>query len=282
MTADLFLNLAGTGYLLASVFYCAYVLKTQRFKQIMFLHAGRLAGVIGVVCHTTSIGLHCLQTDHTPISNAPEAFSATGWAIAITFLCLEAINWKTPPSVIGAAAYPLAFLLVFTGSTMSATRRKLSITHIHLLDSSLVSLHILAIVFAFGLLTLAGVCSIIYLIQHRLLKQKKFIAGALSKLPPLTTVDHLAFSLVCLAFPLLSLGILAGIIRAALSTTPIGLLATDIPTIASFVCWGFYGLYLWAHATATWQGLKANYLLLIGLAIALLTFFAPSSLHRFS
>ncbi len=282
MSSVPFLVLGAFGYLLASVLYIAYLLKTQHSQQIAFLHAGRLAGAFGVICHTTAIGLHCMNTHHTPISTGPEAISATGWSIAIAYFFVEVSNWKRPPSALGAAAFPIAFICVFTGSTMAAPKRQLSGFHLQLLDSSLVSLHIMAIIFAFGLLTLAVCCSLLYLIEHRLLKQKRLFGGIFSKLPPLADVDHLAFTLVCLAFPLLSLGIIAGIIRAASFPVPFLSWATDPPTLAAGVCWLIYGLYLWAHATSNWQGLRANYLLLAGLLIVVLTFFAPSHLHRFS
>jgi HemX protein len=171
---------------------------------------------------------------------------------------------------------------VFTGSTMGARRSSPVDSHIHVLDSSLVSLHIMAIIFAFGLLTLAVCCSILYLVEHRLLKQKRLLVGVFTKLPPLATIDQLAFTLIWLAFPLLSLGIIAGIIRAFSSPVPLSQWATDPPTLAAFVCWTIYGLYLWAHSTSNWQGLRANYLVLAGLIIVIITFFAPTHLHHFS
>jgi len=278
MNYVLFLVLGAGGYLLASVFYGAYMLKTKHRQQIAFLHAGRLSGVLAVLSHTAAIGIHCMHTHHTPISTGAEAFSATGWAIVIAYFGLEILNWKKPPTAIGAVAFPIAFLSVFTGSTMASRPAQMSTFHIRLLDSSLVSLHILAIIFAFGLLTLAVCCSLLYLVEHRLLKQKRLVGAIFAKLPPLAMIDHLAFTLVCLAFPLLSLGI----IRALSFPTPVYQWALDPPTLAAFICWIIYGFYLWAHATSNWQGIRANYLLLAGLIIVVITFFIPSHLHRFS
>ena len=42
-----------------------------------------------------------------------------------------------------------------------------------------------------------------------------------------------------------------------------------------------YGLYLGLHAVAQWRGPRANYLLLGGLLAALVTYFIPTSAHRF-
>ena len=280
MNSGLYLILAASCYLLASVFYGAYLLSAQQSKKNLLL-AGRLAGFVGILNHTTAIGMHCARTHHTPISTGPEAFSATGWAIAIAYLALEALYRYKPPTAVGSIAFPLAFLSVFTGSAIKIASHHVVKTHYLEIDSLLVSLHVLAILFAFGLLTLAVSCSLLYLIEHRLLKEKRIAVPMFSKLPPLATIDQMAFTLVCLAFPLLSLGIIAGIIRAAASPTPLIAWGADAHTLASIVCWSFYGLYLWAHATSNWQGVKANYLLLAGLAAAVLTYFAPSTLHRF-
>jgi HemX protein len=281
MSSGLLLICAAAAYLIASVLYCADLLKKQKSSQGLII-SGRIIGLLGVVSHTAAIGLHCARTHHTPISTGPEAFSATGWAIAITYLVLEVLYLRKAPVAVGAVAFPLAFLSVFTGSAVASTRGSQSPTQFKLIDSSLVSLHVIAIVFAFGLLTLAVCCSLLYLLEHRLLKQKRLASALFNRLPPLATIDHLAFSLVCLAFPLLSLGIAAGIIRAFSSTAPLSQWGSDAHTLSSLVCWAFYGLYLWAHATSNWQGLRSNYLLLAGLAAAVITYFAPSTLHRFS
>ncbi len=51
--------------------------------------------------------------------------------------------------------------------------------------------------------------------------------------------------------------------------------------LTSVVTWLVYGLYLALHALAHWRGPRANYLLLGGLLAALVTYFVPSSTHRF-
>ena len=68
--------------------------------------------------------------------------------------------------------------------------------------------------FAFGLLVLAFGCAALYLIQHRMLKRKRVHGGLFGKLPPLASLDQLAFALVAFAFPLLTVGLAAGIVKA--------------------------------------------------------------------
>ena len=150
----------------------------------------------------------------------------------------------------------------------------------NLLYLSLISLHIIAVLFAFGLLVLAFGCAALYLIEHRILKKKKLTGGLFGKLPPLTRLESLAFALVAYAFPLLTIGLGAGIIRAA-TVNLHGSWIADPKVLASLVTWLVYGLYLILHTLAHWRGLRANYLLMGGLLIALITFFIPTNVHTF-
>lgn len=280
MNPGLLLILAAVGYLIAGVLYGSQLLRAKLSPGYDPIAAGRIAGVVGLVLHTAAIGVHCAATHHAPFTVPAEALSATGWAIALIYLGLELVLWKNPPIAIGAIAFPAAFLFVFAGSAFRLAE-PFGSRESRVLDSNLVSLHVLAIVFAFGLLVLAVCCALLYLLEHRLLKKKKLGSALFSHLPPLNTVDHVAFSAVALAFPLLTIGILAGIIRAVTAGVPFGIWSGDIHTIAAGVTWAFYGAYLLAHASAGWRGLRANYLLLAGLAMALVTYIAPSTLHPF-
>jgi ABC-type uncharacterized transport system permease subunit len=54
----------------------------------------------------------------------------------------------------------------------------------------------------------------------------------------------------------------------------------DWHTVVSIAAWIVYGAYLWLHATSTWRGVRVNYVVLVGLVVTILTYFAPSALHR--
>ncbi len=126
--------------------------------------------------------------------------------------------------------------------------------------------------FAFGLLVLAFGCAALYLAQDRLLKRKNLRSGLFGKLPPLASLDQLAFTLVAFAFPLLTIGLAAGIVEAL--TGGLHCAAGQDPMVlTSVVTWLVYGLYLALHTVAHWRGPRANYLLLGGLLAALMTFF---------
>ncbi len=267
-------------YLIASVFYGAGTVRRDEQGRKGMLVAGLISAAVGVTLHTCAIGLRCAQTHLMPFTTPPDVLSATGWALTIIFLVFQICPVRDRTVALGALALPLAFLSVFAGSTIRLTHETGS--NSRLLDSNLVSLHVVAIVFAFGLLTLAVGCALLYLLQDYMLKRKQITRLLFWRLPPLTTIDNLAFLLVSLAFPLLSIGIIAGIIRAV---TLENVLAThwsvDPHTLASAATWAVFGAYLLLHSAFSWRGPRANSLLLVGLVVALVTYFVPTSFHQF-
>ena len=272
MTETATLIAAAALYLLGSAAYGAFL-----FLRLPALAlSGRLATVLAVALHTVAIGVHCARTHQTPFTTPAETLSASAWAIALAYLALELLL-QPRPTALGAVALPVAFLCLFAGAFLP-TAAPMPATPV--LSSRLISLHILAILFAFGLLVLAFGCAALYLAQHRMLKQKRLKGGLFGLLPPLASLDHLAFALVAFAFPLLTVGLAAGAIAAATGGPP-GRWLADQKVLASVVTWLVYGLYLALHVVAHWRGLRANYLLLGGLLAALVTYFAPTQLHQF-
>jgi HemX protein len=275
MNSSIALALGAVGYLVASVLYASSVIRRTLEHRREWVGVGRVAGLTGVAFHTMAIGLRCMESHHNPFNTTGGAVTATGWMIVIAYQLLELAQWKRAPFAVGAIAYPLAFLCVFGGVSLERAANQSPV-----LDSSIIGLHVMAILFAFGLLAIAVCCAILYLIEHHLLKTKRIAGSLFARLPPLTTIDSTAFTLVSFAFPLLSVGILAGIIKAiATHHTHVW---GDAHTLASFITWAIYGGYLLAHATGGWRGLKANYLLLAGQAAAILTYLVPSSHHPFA
>jgi ABC-type transport system involved in cytochrome c biogenesis permease subunit len=274
VTESALLIAAALGYLLASVAYGAHLF----LRQPLLAAAGRYATLTAVGLHTVAIGVHCAQTHQTPFTTPAESLSASAWAIALAYLSLEMLR-KPRPTALGAVALPAAFLCLFAGAFLHPSASVQTPT-LPLLNSNLISLHILALLFAFGLLVLAFGCAALYLIQHGMLKQKRVHGGLFGKLPPLASLDQLAFALVAFAFPLLTVGLGAGFVKA-LTGGLRGLWGADPMVLTSVVTWLVYGLYLGLHTVAHWRGPRANYLLLGGLLIALVTYFIPTSAHRF-
>ena len=83
--------------------------------------------------------------------------------------------------------------------------------------------------------------------------------------------------------PLLTLGIVLGLVRlygGGLDVSP-GAWLLDPHTLTSFATWGLYAFYLAARLGFGWRGVRLQYVLLAGFALALLVYVLPTSTHRF-
>lgn len=267
---------AAVGYLLASVGYGAGLL----LRNQPLARAGRWIGWIAVALHTIAIGLHCARTQQTPFTTPAETLSATAWAVALIYLVMDTVI-RPKPTALGALALPAAFLCLFAGTALHQASRDMAPEPIaQVLDSRLISLHVIAILFAFGLLVLAFGAAALYLIQHRMIKRKRVLGGLFGKLPPLANLEHLGFTLVAFAFPLLTIGLVCGLIRAMAGGLTPGW-DTDPKILASLVTWLVYAAYLALHIVAHWRGPRSHYLLVGGLLLALATYFVPTTAHQF-
>jgi ABC-type transport system involved in cytochrome c biogenesis permease subunit len=84
--------------------------------------------------------------------------------------------------------------------------------------------------------------------------------------------------MVSLAFPLLTIGFLAGAIRAFSAHLPVA----DMHTAMALVTWAVLGIYLFVHASAMGRGVRANYILLLALLCAVLTYMFQNQMHHFA
>ncbi len=81
------------------------------------------------------------------------------------------------------------------------------------LKSDIVVIHVIVIFTAVAAFVVAGGAALIYLIEDRQLKRRR-IGRVLGRLPALRTLDQLVNHAVMFGLPFLSMGIVAGIIRA--------------------------------------------------------------------
>jgi ABC-type uncharacterized transport system permease subunit len=242
------------------------------------LVSGRTAAVFAVVLHATAIGLRCAELHQPPFTTPAETLSLLAWVVALVYLGTEII-WRLSAS--GPFALGLSFLLVLLGAALERARGGGSGgASPALLAENAVSLHIIATVTAIAAFALAFCCAALYLIAHHILKSKHGLTW-MKRLPPLMTVESAAFTLVAVGFPLLTLGILSGLVRAAAGGMSAGW-QTDPKTLLAYVVWAVYGVYLWARLLANWPPTRTAYVLLIGLALSLLLFVVPTAAHRFA
>src|SRR5581483_5590786 len=122
-------------------------------------------------------------------------------------------------------------------------------------------------------LTVAFGVGLAYLLQEWQIRTKRVSALCYS-LPSLDELDFLGYRLIALAYPLLTLGILAGMVWARQAQ---GSFRLDDPKILStLLMWFFYSCYLLARFFGGWRGRKVTYLSLAGYLVLLFTFLGIS------
>ncbi|MBC8139997.1 MAG: cytochrome c biogenesis protein CcsA [Armatimonadetes bacterium] len=271
MNSAITLAVTALCYLIAAVLLGANL----TLRKNGWLWAGRGVAALGATAHMVAIGLRCAELRQAPFTTPAESLSLLAWIVALAYLGVE-ICWRL--SATGTFALGAAFLLITLGGLLPAQGR---VSDPALLGENAVSLHILATVGAIAAFVLAFACAALYLAAHRILKSKHGLTW-IKRLPPLATVEQASFALVAVGFPLLTLGIASGWLRAmAGNGLPDGW-QWDSKTLLSYGVWLVYAVYLWARLRAGWTPARTAYILLFGLAVCLLTLLVPSAAHRFS
>lgn len=260
MTSTL-LGASLVAYFVASALYLANL----HIKHRSVAGYASVVAVIGFTLQTIRLIMQVLDKA-TPFANAPEAIFFLSWAIAGVYLVIL-LKFRLPS--VGALAMPLSVVALAlyyrfpppSGEPMA--------------NGAWLMIHVVAIIASFALFVLAFCSAVFYLVQNKLLKSKK-LRGMFRKLPPLEMVDSLGYHLAALGFPLLTLGIITGVVGTQVQK----LHAHDagFRLFSAGLAWAVYGAYLLAHGAATWRGKRANWILIVGAVLIILT----TALHKFA
>jgi len=242
------------------------------------LRGGLLLLLLGSAAQFAGIGAWCLLVGRSPFASEYGTLIVLAWIISFGVAICD-MRFRLP--AVGAFAMPVACLVLM----LAMLHLRAPVADTVLLQSRIVSIHVLAILASFSLFALAFGCAGLYLLQNRLLKAHRTV-GALRRLPALVTLDNLSFHAVAYAFPLLTLGLVLGI--AYVYSGVGGEVAsphrwmTDIHNLVAFGTWLLYLVYLGARLGLGWQGVRLQYILVVGLLLAMALYLAPTTTHRFS
>ena len=135
------------------------------------------------------------------LTSLPVAVSLMVWTSIVSLLILM---WRVRLDGLAAVIGPVAFAAVFVCSLHMTgeppTEEKTgSMPHAHVLLSSA----------GLGLLGVAGLAGLFFLLEHRRIKSKKVVARSAS-LPSLEALDRANVASLAIGFPLLTLGVVTG------------------------------------------------------------------------
>ncbi|NOQ41630.1 MAG: c-type cytochrome biogenesis protein CcsB [Desulfuromusa sp.] len=245
-------------YLIASILYLvAMIGKHQRAGQI-----GRWVLLAGVVLHATCFGVSHSIAGGAPVTSLHESLSFFAWCLVLLFLLLD-LRFRL--SVMGAFAAPLAFGLMVASALSPHVVVQLN----PVLKSWLFPVHITFAFLGNAAFALSFGAGVMYLIQNRMLKSKRF-TRIYQVLPSLDTLDKVNYTCLSIGFPLMTLGIISGAFWA--NTAWGSYWRWDPKETWALITWFLYAALLHGRLTIGWRGRKAAIFSIIAFMFLLFTF----------
>ena len=194
-------------------------------------------------------------------------------SVAAMVMCVAyvALRKRLRIEVAGAFIAPLALTSLlasrFVGGTMEPGQK---------IKSAVLPFHITTNLFGVALFSLAFAAAILYLVQERLLKQKR-IDGVFRRLPPLDVLDQAEHRFLLGGFPLLTIGIITGTLWAR--RVEMGASGEVLRAVFGYVTWLVIAGVLFLRAAAGWRGRRAAYgtIAAFGLTVLVLVLYLTRS-----
>ena len=253
---------------LASAFHAIIILSTEQLKASAS-HWLRLLAALGFIAHTASLSVDWFELGHFPIVNLKEVCSFIAWAIIAYYLIIIP---RQKARALPIILLSCAFLL--TLSSLLLPDEQLSNSLASAISASaftqiIFPLHVTLLIFSYAafIVTVAG--GVMYLIQERELKAKRF-GAAFKWLPALNTCDEISHRALTIGFMLLTLGMVTGMFWSGQRDGRFW--HNDPKEVLALITWIVYLMILHYRLTAGWRGRRVAWLAIGGFVAVLLTF----------
>ncbi|MGD9986499.1 c-type cytochrome biogenesis protein CcsB [Pseudonocardia sp.] len=235
--------------------------RTVRTRSDKCGRMGVAVTIVGLLLHVGAIVLRGIATERWPLGNMYEFTSAICLAAVVCWL----VVLRRSPLLRPVGAFVLApmLILMFLGGTVLYAN---AAPVVPALQSYWLAIHVTTVTIASGLLMVAGVASILYL----LVKAGK--TGRVSvNLPSADDLDRLAYRVTVVAFPIYTFAVIAGAIWAESAWGRFW--GWDPKETVAFVAWVVYAAYLHARATSGWRSTGAPWINVVGFATIVFNLF---------
>lgn len=249
-------------YVVASIHAVLAFLNKRRVLQ----RVSELAMGTGFVLHTAALIADWAIYGEYPLFYLRETLAFLAWTLIAAYAL---VLYRYPARPLGTFILPLASVLIFIASiTRPESIGSVEATSIS--ASRLFPLHASLLFFAYAAFFVVFVASIMYLLQERQLKLKKFSA-IFHRLPSLTTVNEIATSSAAIGLTLLTVGIATGMVWS--SSRDGRLWHNDPKEIFAALTWLLYLFLILYRSTSNWRGRRAAWMGVVGFVLVLCTFF---------
>lgn len=254
-------------YCAASVLYMWSLVGKSGFIN----RAAPAAALVGLTAHTAGITVTGIALGRAPFTNLFGSLMFLAWAMVGIYL-LMARRYRI--RALGAFVTLIgACTIVFAAALPKGVNTAL----LPALGSHWSFVHITSSLLSYASFLLAFGAAVGYILQERMLKAKR-ITMLQRHLPSLDVMDHLAYKMVSVGFPMLTLGIVTGAMWAQSAWNSYW--NWDPKETWALITWLVYAAYLHVRIVHGWRGKWANRLLIAGFVCMLVTFLGVNLLGR--
>ena len=262
MVVPLIFNLALFLILLAT---CGFIVYLVKQKKAIYTWSYRIL-LAGFIFHTIHLGYEYYDLGAQPVIGIKAALSFFSWAIIGVYLIF---HLKFRLMVLGSFIAPLAACLMIISCTIPGGEVIVK----PIFKSLWLTFHVVISFVGDGMFAVACMSGIMYLIQERQIKNKRF--GTLySRLPSLQTLDTINHYSLMYGFPFLTIGMITGAIYA--QTVLGSYWQWDPKEVWSLITWLFYAALLHARVAMGWRGRRAAIMSIIAFLILIFSFIGAS------
>lgn len=249
------------------------VLPAALYNRPRWKHVAMPCALAAVFFHFVAL-VEMLNAAHRALPvDTHETLSMLGLLLGAAFLIL-AVRYRTVS--FGVFLLPVAALL----TVVPAFRPGHETLAYPLIRTGWLFLHVALLLAAYAALVISLIASLLYLIQERLLKQKR-ASQTRTWLPPLETTDQIALKALLFGLPCMTAGLLIGSVVALQTIGPT--FFADPKVLLSIAMWVVYVAMIFIRRQAGLRGRRAVYLSGFVFLIVLAVWAANqlSVVHRF-
>lgn len=205
---------------------------------------------------TASLVARTAATGHGPFANQFEFAVSFAWGIIAAYVYFE---WRYQVRMLALVVLPITVAMLLYAMSEGSEAVQLVPA---LQNNLLLTLHVIMAVIAYGAAAVACAAGALYLVQPD---------GGRRGMPKPRLLDEIGYRAVVISFPSMTLMIILGALWADIAWGTYW--SWDPKETASLVTWLIYGAYLHARVVRGWRGRRSAWLLMLGFAAVLFTYF---------